>query len=170
VHAVELDTIDSEQWRAIQGDERHPWGAEAEELEWAQKRHHVGVPADDGQLLAMAGALVAEVAVGGGEPFAVVGIGGVMVRRDSRGRGLARLVIEAILDAARRLGPERAMLFCREPLVALYERFGFQAIDAPVTAAQPGGRVEMPLRAMWAPLHEGARWPQGAVEVLGEPF
>jgi hypothetical protein len=62
------------------------------------------------------------------------------------------------------------MLFCREALVAMYERFGFRLIEAPVTAAQPGGRVEMPLRAMWRPLREGAAWPPGPVAVLGEPF
>ena len=62
------------------------------------------------------------------------------------------------------------MLFCRAPLVVLYERFGFREIKASVSADQPGGRVEMPLRTMWAPLRDGAPWPDGAVEVLGEPF
>jgi GNAT superfamily N-acetyltransferase len=168
--AVVLDAVDSEQWRALQGDELHPWGGEAEALEWAGKQHHVGVRGEQGELLALAGALVADVKVGAGEPFPVAGIGGVIVRPEMRGRGLAKLVIDAILDVARRLGPERAMLFCRTPLITLYERFGFRAIDAPVTADQPGGRIEMPLRAMWAPLRDGAGWPDGAVEVLGEPF
>jgi len=170
VRAIELPVVDSDQWRALQGDDPHPWGGEAEALEWAEKRHHVGVPAEHGELLALAGALIAEVRVDAQPPFPVVGIGGVIVRPDVRGRGLARLVIESILDVARRLGPERAMLFCRRPLVPLYERFGFLLIDAPVTAEQPAGRVEMPLRAMWAPLRDGTGWPPGTVEVLGEPF
>jgi GNAT superfamily N-acetyltransferase len=169
VGAIELPSVDSKVWSALQGDDPHPWGGEAEALEWAEKTHYVGVPAEQGGLLAMAAALVADVAAGG-EPFAVVGVGGVIVRPEMRGRGLARVVVEAILEVAQRLGPERAMLFCREPLVAMYDRFGFQSIEEPVTAAQPGGRIEMPLRAMWRPLREGARWPPGAVEVLGEPF
>ncbi len=156
-------------WRELQGEEPHPWGGEAEALEWVQKTHYVGIPAEQGGLLAMAAALVADVAAGG-ESFPVVGVGGVIVRPDMRGRGLARTVVEAILEVATRLGPQRAMLFCREPLVAMYERFGFRQIEAPVTAAQPGGRIEMPLRAMWKPLREPASWPAGAVEVLGEPF
>jgi GNAT superfamily N-acetyltransferase len=170
MEAIELADISSEAWRAIQGEELHPWGGEAEALSWVAKQRYVGVPGEDGELLAMAGALLADVSVGGGEPFGVVGIGGVIVRPDMRGRGLARLVIEAILGVARGLGPAHAMLFCRQPLVALYERFGFHTIEAPVSAAQPGGRIAMPLRAMSSPLRSGAAWPDGAVEVLGEPF
>jgi GNAT superfamily N-acetyltransferase len=170
VRAIELPGVDSDEWRALQGEEPQPWGGEAEALAWADKTRHVGVRGERGELLALAGALVAEVATGGGAPFPVAGIGGVIVRPDMRGRGLAGLVIEAILDVARGLGPERAMLFCRVPLVALYERFGFRAIDDPVSAEQPGGRIKMPLRAMWAPLRPGAAWPDGDVAVLGEPF
>jgi predicted N-acetyltransferase YhbS len=169
VQAIELQHLSSEQWRALQGDEPHPWGGEAEALSWAEKTDYVGVPAQDGEPLAVAAVLVTDVTAGG-EQFPVAGIGGVIVRPDMRGRGLARVVVEAILEVASRLGPERAMLFCREPLVAMYEGFGFQRIAEPVTAAQPDGRIEMPLRAMWRPLREGASWPAGPVAVLGEPF
>ncbi len=169
VRAVEIPEVGSAAWRALQGEEPQPWGGEAEALAWAPKTSYVGVPGEDGELLAIAAALVADVTAGG-QPFPVVGVGGVIVRPDMRGRGLARMVVEAILALAGRLGPERAMLFCREPLVAMYERFGFQRIEEPVTAAQPGGRIEMPLRAMWRPLHPGARWPAGPVALLGEPF
>jgi GNAT superfamily N-acetyltransferase len=169
VRAAEVADISSEQWRELEGDEPHPWGGGAEDLSWAEKQRHVGVTGEHGELLAVAAALVAEVAAGP-STFEVVGIGGVIVRPGDRGRGLARLVIEGILEIARELGPDRAMLFCREPLVALYERFGFRMIDARVTAAQPGGRIAMPLRAMWAPLREGVAWPAGEVAVAGEPF
>jgi len=169
VRAIELPGVDSSQWRALQGEEPHPWGGEAEALQWAEKTDYVGVPGEHGELLAIAAALVAEVKTGA-EAFPVAGIGGVIVRPDMRGRGLARLVVEAVLELAARLGPERAMLFCREPLVAMYERFAFQLIDERVTAAQPGGRIEMPLRAMWRPLREGVSWPPGPVAVIGEPF
>ncbi len=169
MRAIELADVDSAQWQALQGDEPHPWGGEAEALQWVEKTHYVGVPGEHGGLLAAAAALVADVTAGG-EPFEVVGVGGVIVAPEMRGRGLGRVVVEAILEVAARLGPERAMLFCREPLVAMYERFAFQTVRAPVTAAQPGGRVEMPLRAMWRPLRDGASLPEGPVAVLGEPF
>ncbi len=169
MRAIELKNVDSEQWRALQGEDPHPWGGEAEALAWVPKTDYVGIPGEGGELLAMAAVLVAEVTAGE-EAFPVAGVGGVIVRPDMRGHGLARLVVEAILEVAARLGPERAMLFCRQPLVAMYERFDFRTIDEPVTAAQPTGRVEMPLRAMWRPLRADASWPPGPVAVLGEPF
>ncbi len=87
-----------------------------------------------------------------------------------RGQGLAHAVVEAVMRLAHEMGPELAMLFCHTDLTALYARFGFTTIEAPVSAEQPGGRVRMPPEAMWAPLADGAGWPSGDVEVLGEPF
>jgi GNAT superfamily N-acetyltransferase len=170
VRAVELDHVGAAEWDAVLAGEQHAWGVEGEQLSWAEKRRHVAVLDDAGVPLALAGVLVAEVTAGDGEPFEVAGIGSVIVTRTMRGRGLARLVVEAILDIARELGPQHAMLFCREDLVGLYARLGFTIIDAPVTAEQPGGRVVMTMRAMWAPLAAGVSWPAGDVEVLGLPF
>ena len=95
---------------------------------------------DDGRPLALAGAVLAEVAVGGGEPFPVVGIGGVIVTRAMRGRGLARVVVAAILRLGGELGPDHAMLFCAPQLTPMYAGFGFSEIAAPVRAEQPTGR------------------------------
>jgi hypothetical protein len=52
----------------------------------------------------------------------------------------------------------------------VYGRVGFAEIAAPVWADQPGVRVRVPMRAMWRPLREGARWPPGRVDVHGAPF
>ena len=170
MEAVELHDVGSAQWDAVLDGEQHAWGGDAEDLAWARKTHHVGVLDDDGRPLALAGALVAQVAVAGGDPFPVVGIGGVIVTRSRRGQGLGRDVVTAVMTMARGMGPERAMLFCRQRLMALYARFGFLAIEADVTAEQPSGRITVPMRAMWAPLVPGADWPAGEVAVLGEPF
>ena len=168
MRAVELQNVGSAEWHALVAGEQGVWGP-GEALSWADKHRHVGVLDDDGRPLALAGALVAAVSIGG-EPAQVVGIGSVIVTRRMRGRGLARLTIEAILELAAGLGPSRAMLFCDEHLVSLYERFGFREIEAAVTADQPDGRVTMPMRAMWAPLVPGTDWPRGEVAVLGLPF
>ncbi len=168
MRAVRLNHVGAAEWDALNDGERDIWGP-GEALAWRDKTRHVGVLGANGLPLALAGAVAADVAAGG-ERFEVVGIGSVIVTRRMRGQGLAGLVIEAILDLAVALGPERAMLFCNAPLTVLYERFGFRLIDAPVTAEQPDGRVTMSMRAMWAPLAEGAAWPPGEVEVLGLPF
>ncbi|MGO9490228.1 MAG: GNAT family N-acetyltransferase [Solirubrobacteraceae bacterium] len=169
MQAIELQGVGVGEWDSLQAGEHQPWGGIAEGLSWAEKDRHVGVRGADGELLALAGALQAEVSVEG-ESFPVVGIGGVIVKLSARGQGLARLVVAEILRVAEGLGPEYAMLFCRSELAGLYERFDFRSIAAPVSAAQPEGRIVMPLGAMWRPLAPGARWPDGPVEVRGEPF
>lgn len=169
MEAVELSGVGSAEWDAVLAGEQNVWGP-GEELSWAQKTRHVGVIGEDGRPLALAGAVLARVAVDGGQPFPVVGVGGVIVTRARRGQGLARLVVEAILRLGVGLGPSHAMLFCGEQLMGMYARFGFSQIEAPVSAEQPSGRIVIPTCAMWAPLAAGASWPAGQVEVLGEPF
>jgi predicted N-acetyltransferase YhbS len=170
VEVVELAEVTSEQWIQVVGSEPEPWGVIGEELAWRDKTRHVGARADDGTLVAIAGAVLADVAVADRERFPVVGIGGVFVAREHRGRGLVRRLMERVLEIAPRMGADRAMLFCRRELVGMYARFGFRELDARVTAGQPQGRIVMPMAAMWRPLHEGVTWPAGAVELDGLPF
>lgn len=169
MEAIELSGVGSVEWDAVLAGEQNVWGP-GEELAWTQKTRHVGVIGEDGRPLAMAGAVLARVAVGEGEPFPVVGIGGVIVTRSMRGRGFARLVVEGILRLAAGLGPDLTMLFCGEQLTPMYARFGFSEIEGTVSADQPSGAITMPMRSMWAPLAPGASWPAGDVQVLGEPF
>jgi len=167
---VQLGEITAEQEDEVVAGEHAAWGGVGEELEWAEKQRHVALRSAEGELVAIAGALIAEVALESGERFQVVGIGGVMVTASERGRGLVWPLLEALLEIAAEMGPQRAMLFCRPQLMALYEKFAFAEISAPVWARQPQGKIEMPLCAMWRPLREGVRWPQGRVDVQGLPF
>jgi GNAT superfamily N-acetyltransferase len=166
---IELDTVTDEDWRQVIAGEPEPWGGVGETLRWREQTHQLGVLDGVGHLLALAGLVLADVEAGGTR-LEVAGVGGVFVTRAARGRGLARLMIERLLELAVELGAERAMLFCRPANVGLYAKFGFELITAPVSARQPGGSVRMPMRAMWKPLSDGVRWPKGEVEVLGEPF
>ncbi len=171
MEAIELEAVGSEQWDAVIDGEETPWGAAGTDLSWAPKTRHVGVLDTGGRPLALAGTMVARVRVEGGEPFDVVGIGGVIVTRSRRGEGLSTPLLEAVMSLARALGPERAMLFCGDALTGLYAGHGFRLIDASVTADQPDGPITVPMRAMWAPLDvDVADWPPGEVAVLGEPF
>jgi GNAT superfamily N-acetyltransferase len=168
---LELDGMTDERWRELGAEEPGAWGGgPAEAFQWREKERHLGLSGDGGELMGVAEALLPEVAVGDGEPFEVVGIGGVFVRPSRRGQGLMRTLVDAILQLAAELGPERAMLFCDPPKVAVYQSFGFQEIVAPVWVQQPRGRTEMPLRAMWRALHGSPGWPAGRVEVQGLPF
>ncbi|MCW3017813.1 MAG: hypothetical protein JWN10_121 [Solirubrobacterales bacterium] len=167
---VELDGITPQQWSELVAGEREPWGGEAERLVWGDKQRHIGLRGADGRLAAIAGALTIEVEVAPSERFQVVGIGGVLVTARERGRGLVRELLQPLLEIAADMGPERAMLFCRPQLTALYGELGFAEIPGPTWVQQPDGTIEMPLRTMWRPLREGVGWPGGRVEVLGLPF
>ncbi len=165
---IGFEQLTSADWDELIDGESDPWKA-PEELEWSSKERHVGIRTAEGRLIAAAGAVVAPVEVGG-QAFDVVGIGGVFVTRSFRGQGLGDRVVGAVAELARDLGPDRAMLFCREALVPFYARHGFTEIDAPVRAEQPGGPVRMPMEAMWLGLRDGAGWPAGAVRVDDLPF
>jgi GNAT superfamily N-acetyltransferase len=166
---IELDRITDDDWRQVIAGESKPWGDVGEALQWREKSHNLGLRDDASNLVALAGLVLADVRVTDA-PLQLAGIGGVFVTHSARGRGFARVLIERLLQIAHELGAERAMLFCLPANVGLYAKFGFQLIQEPVWAAQPGGLIEMPLRAMWKPLTPTADWPKGKIELLDEPF
>ncbi|MGW7368778.1 GNAT family N-acetyltransferase [Streptomyces sp. NPDC054841] len=152
----------------ILGDSADPFGVADAELTWLPKKDHFGIR-HQGRLVAHAGLLQLPISIGG-VGTQVVGVGGVAVAPDMRGHGLARLVVSAALDHARTMGPQHAILFCRPPLVPLYQRLGWQTLEQDVHVEQPDGFVIMPLRTMWTPLRGGANWPVGAVRLLSLPM
>lgn len=166
---VELDSVTEADWQEVIAGEPDPFGGVGEELQWRAKSRNLGLRDDAGKLVGLGGLVLADVRVDG-SVLQVVGVGGVIVTRAARGRGLARELIERLLEIAPELGAERAMLFCVPANVGLYAKFGFREIEAPVTAQQPGGPLEIPMRAMWRPLTSSAIWPSGAVELNDEPF
>ena len=169
VRLVELDRVTDSDWQRVIAGEPQPFGVVGEELQWREKSHNLGLCDDAENLVALAGLVRAEVRVADAR-LQVVGIGGVIVTRAARGRGFARVLIERLLQMAPELGPERAMLFCLPANIGLYTKFGFQLIEEPVWAQQPGGLVKIPMCAMWRPLTRTASWPGGKIELLDEPF
>ncbi|MBB6415184.1 GNAT family N-acetyltransferase [Streptomyces sp. AK010] len=153
----------------ILGTGDDPFGVAGTGLTWLPKEDHFGVRLD-GRLVAHAGLLRLPVAIGDVETE-VMGVGGVAVAPDVRGRGLARLVLAAALDHARTQGPAHALLFCRPPLVPLYQRLGWHPLDTEVLVEQPGSAlVTMPLRTMVTPLRDTARLPAGRVRLYSLPM
>jgi predicted N-acetyltransferase YhbS len=167
---VELAELTERDWADLVAGEEEPFGPLGAELEWGDKDRNVALRAPDGRLMAAAGAVLVTVEVEGTGVLQVVGLGGLIVAHSMRGRGLMSKLVQPLLRMAESMGPDRAMIFCRPELVALYERLSFSEISAPVWADQPGGRVEMPLAAMWRALHDAPTWPPGCVDVRGLPF
>lgn len=153
----------------ILGNRDDPFGVASAGLTWLPKEEHFGIRHGD-RLVAHAGLLRLPVAIGDAETQ-VVGVGGVAVAPGMRGQGLARLVVTAALEHARTMGPQHALLFCRPPLVPLYQRLGWHLLDTDVLVEQPEDRlVSMPLRTMVTPLLDGVRWPSGPVRLLSLPM
>ena len=111
-----------------------------DDIEWIeQDRCRRCCGDEDGTLIAKVGLVVVDVEAGR-EAFQVAGVGGVIVTRSERGKGHLRPLLEAALERAATLGAGRAMLFCAERNVGLYERFGFAVIDgAGRSPQQPSG-------------------------------
>ncbi|MEV0446776.1 GNAT family N-acetyltransferase [Streptomyces sp. NPDC050600] len=153
----------------ILGAGEDPFGVAWTGLTWLPKEDHFGI-GRHGRLVAHTGLLRLRVAIGGTETE-VVGVGGVAVAPGMQGQGLARLIVTAALDHARTMGPQHALLFCRQPLIPLYQRLGWHRLDEDVLVEQPEGRLAtMPLQTMVTPLRDDARWPEGSVRLFSLPM
>ncbi|WP_234020906.1 GNAT family N-acetyltransferase [Streptomyces sp. 142MFCol3.1] len=85
----------------ILGDGADPFGVADAGLTWLPKEEHFGIRLA-GRLVAHTGLLRIPLSIGGTRRD-VMGVGGVAVAPDLRGRGLARLVVTAAVDHARTL-------------------------------------------------------------------
>jgi predicted N-acetyltransferase YhbS len=169
VEIVEFGHLTSDRRAELEGDEDDPFDAAGDTLQFQRKERHVALQDETGRLAASAGMLVVEVEVAG-ERFPVVGFGGVIVNAAHRGRGLARMVLDAALKRAASLGPAFVILFCHADRAGLYRRLGFEEVARPVLVQQPDGYVEMSMDTMWRALADGATWPKGPLKVHGLPF
>ncbi|HEX4033180.1 MAG TPA: GNAT family N-acetyltransferase [Solirubrobacteraceae bacterium] len=152
----------------LEGDEVDPFDAAGVTLRFRGKERHIAL-SDGGALVASAGLTTATVVVQG-QPFEVVGLGGVFVRADRRGEGLARRIVDEAFARASTIGPAFMALFCHDDRAGLYERLGFAAIGPAVEVEQPDGFAAMDQVMMWRAFEPGAPWPEGPVTLYGFPF
>ena len=105
--------ITEAQYQEIEAGEDDPFGLDDEDIEWIKKTHQTLLRREDGTLIGKVGLVFVDVEAGR-EAFQVAGVGGVIVTHSERGKGHLRPLLEAALERAAELGPERAMLFCAE--------------------------------------------------------
>jgi|SRR5579875_307657 len=167
---VEFGELEFADWAGLTRHDPAPFGPAAVGLEYRPKDRHVGVRDEEGRLVAVVGATVAQVTVDGQDPFDVVGIGGLIVHRDFRGLGLSQRVTNRIREVTTEWGPSLAMIFCESHVLDLHLRRGYRPITEPVWVDQPAGPVVMPMHAAWRPFRP-AEWPSGGpVRLHGLPF
>lgn len=165
---IQTDALTEAQRQHLFSFEPDVFGLRHLNLEWEPKTRFFPVQVA-GQVVANAG-LVARTVYVGGEPIPVAGVGSVVTRPESRGRGHATAAIEAALTYARREGSaDFAMLFCRAPLMPFYARMGFLPLPPPVLIEQQGTRLPSPLEVMVRPLTD-RQWSPGPVDVNGRPW
>ncbi|HEY7967998.1 MAG TPA: GNAT family N-acetyltransferase [Solirubrobacteraceae bacterium] len=168
MEVVEFGALTDLERGELEGDETDPFETRGITLRYRGKERHIGL-SDGGVLVASAGLTTATVVVRE-KPFEVVGLGGVIVRADRRGQGLARRVVEEALARAATIGPAFVALFCHDDRAGLYEKLGFREVHSPVEVEQADGFVRAAQMMMWRPLEAGAAWPEGAVTLHGLPF
>jgi predicted N-acetyltransferase YhbS len=169
VQLIEFGELTEQQRLELEGEEADPFEVGEITLQFRPKLKHAGLQDADGTLVASAGWVMAEAEVGE-ESFEVVGIGGVIVRAEFRGRGLAREIVEAAIERARTPTARFVLLFCRPDRAGLYLRLGFHRVEGDVLVEQPAGYVPIPLETMWRALSPGDSWPQGQLILHSLPF
>jgi aminoglycoside 2'-N-acetyltransferase I len=128
----------------------------------------------DGRLVGHAGSGRRFVGVGDRE-VVVAGVGGVLTAPEVRGRGVGRLVLDALQDAARGSAPaDFGLLGCREEVVGFYESCGFRPTDQLVRDVSPrDGRTVVESRGptlVCAGTRPVAAWPGGRIDLRGLPW
>lgn len=169
VELVDLPGFGPDEYAGIVDGELDPFGTEDLAIEWGPKTDHIGLE-DEDRLIGHAGWVEAEMKVATGQSIDVLGLGGVMLHRDYRGRGVGRVLVEGAMRHMERQGATVAILFCRPERMRFYGDLGWRPVVDAVTVGQPGGPIVMPLRTCWLALADGATLPSGALEFPGLPF
>jgi len=147
----------------LAGGEEDPSLTSAYQLQWRPTEKHVLIL--EGKRMVCHVGLVKHTVAVGGNPVPVAGIGGVLTRPECRGRGYARVAMEAAeAFALSQMGVDFMLLFCRPALESWYQHLGWAKVSSAVWIDQQQGTIVQPLVSMVRCL--GAKpWPQGKVRL-----
>lgn len=168
VELADLPDFGPGDYALIEDGEADPYGTDSLGIAWREKSGHVGMM-EAGRLIAHAGWVPVRVGAAGAAVEAV-GLGGVLVHRDHRGRGVGGQLVTGAMVRMGALGRPMGLLFCRTQRVPFYQGLGWKVLQHGVTADQPSGRMTMPLVTCWTPFVDGASPPALELEIEGLPF
>jgi GNAT superfamily N-acetyltransferase len=156
------------QLESITGGEHDPFRGLVYGLVWRPTEWHVTVR-EDGLEVCHIG-LVAHTVEVNGRTVKVAGVGGVITKREYRGRGIGVAAMRTAESVARQeLDSEFMLLFCRPGMRGWYETQNWALLRDTVLVDQPGGAVPAPLLAMVKQLGATA-WPAGDVRLNSLPW
>ena len=122
----------------------------------------------EGELVGRIGVVERTISVGGRD-VRVGGIGGVTTRPEWRRQGVARELLIETERLVRRLQVDFGFLLCREGVRPVYEKAGWNVVDAQTRFEQPDGPETYPaLTMVFSPGDQD--WPGGDVDLLGLPW
>jgi hypothetical protein len=152
----------------LAGGEKDPSETSVYRFEWRPTEKHVLV-VEGGKTVCHVG-LVAQTVEVQGNAISIAGIGGVLVRHGSRGRGYCRIAMEAAeAIALSQMAVNFILLFSRPAKQSLYEHLGWMKVASPVWVEQVQGDVLLPIVSMVKRL--GAKqWPEGEVRLGSRPW
>jgi predicted GNAT family N-acyltransferase len=152
----------------LAGGEKDPSQTSAYELQWRPTERHVLVV--EGRKTVCHVGLVRQTVEVQGNPVSIAGVGGVLARRECRGRGYCRIAMEAAeAFALSHMAVNFILLFCRPALQSFYEHLGWAKVSSPVWVEQAQGNVLLPIVSMVRCL--GAeQWPEGEVRLRSRPW
>ncbi len=105
-----------------------------------------------------------------GKLLEVAGVSGVITRSEWRRRGVARnMVKNAVEFIANRLNINFALLLCRQEVVPVYTKLGWEIVDGPTTFDQPNGKRMYPKLTMIFECGK-EQWPIGPIDLCGLPW
>lgn len=162
------DNLSDEERKRLFGWGEDIFQADHLNLRWKPKDLHVLVDVD-GQAVSHVGILQHTITVG--EQFVkVCGVGGVVTALYAQGKGYAtRAMLYAQDFMLSEWGVDFGLLFCRDQLLAFYERLGWQRVAEPVLIEQPLGEINSPMNVMVLPCR-GQTWPEGPVKLNSLPW
>lgn len=144
------------------------FGVNSLNLRWRGKDLHFTL-FEDGEAASHVGLLQHVVEVNG-QPLTVGGVGAVVTRKQSQGKGYARRLMQQAADFMKQeWRVDAGLLFCFDRLMPFYQSLGWQLVAEPVMVEQPPDKIAAPLNVMMLPLNTPV-WPAGAVELRGLPW
>jgi GNAT superfamily N-acetyltransferase len=162
------DSYSPAERRELAGGETDPSQTASYKLQWRPTEKHLFL-LEEGRMVCHLGLLRHTVEVRG-MPVPVAGFGGLLVRKECRGRGYAHAVMQRAESIARgEMGLNFAICFCRPALRRLYEQMGWREIADPVWVEQGQGSILTPTVSMVRCL-SSEEWPAGEVQLCSYPW
>ena len=159
-------TLSEADTESLFGWDENIFPAEGRKFSWEHPSHHIIARVD--------GNAVAHIGIGHfvvrskDASIDVIGVGGVVVRREFQGQGLPRILFaELATTDTLRADQKPATLFCPERLVTYYEQHGFRRYEDAVAVLQHGRYVDA---APFAFMLRGSAPLTGALQVPSAPW